>query len=174
MNCLKCNIFSRVVNGVGNIKADIMIIGQNPGYYENKYGVPFIGASGKLLTKHLQLININRKDIWITNVVKCKTPNNRQPYDIEVKNCLPFLVQEIKEIKPKIIILLGKTALSVFMPNATLNSVLGKWYRIGRSYIFTTYHPSYIIRNPELEDVYYKHFLIIRDKYKQINPFYDY
>lgn len=100
----------KIVLGEGPLDAEIMLIGQNPGAEEAKLGRPFVGRSGKYLDKVLKENNINRASLFITSVVKCKTPGNRKPTKKEVEACLPLLIEQIKSIKPKLIVLMGKLA----------------------------------------------------------------
>ena len=152
-NCRKCDIAlgrKNIVNGVGNLNGKVMIIGEAPGYYEDKHGVPFVGNSGQLLDTMLNLIGLTRKDVYITNVIKCRPPNNRNPLAVEINNCLPHLIEEIKTIKPKIIILLGGIALNTYFRKSNLTVGKLKGYIIpshNDSFVMTMYHPSYVLRN---------------------------
>jgi DNA polymerase len=112
-NCKKCRLWQTSIHGVpgeGPLDAKVMIIGQNPGAEEDKTGRPFIGRAGKFLTKTLANFDIKREEIYITNIVKHTSPENRKPYPDEVATCLPYLTQQIALIKPKIIVLLGASA----------------------------------------------------------------
>jgi DNA polymerase len=112
-NCKKCHLWQtslHVVPGEGPTDAKVMFIGQNPGAEEDKTGRPFIGRAGKFLTKTLAEFGINRQDVYITNIVKHTSPENRKPYPDEITACLPYLIQQITIIKPKIIVLLGASA----------------------------------------------------------------
>ena len=131
----------RIVLGYGNKNAKIIIIGQNPGTQEVKQGRPFVGPAGKWLNKILKKNKINRNKLYITNVVKTKTPNNRRPNEKEIKKWLPALKKEIKQIKPKIIVLLGETA-SLALLNKKINGIRGKFIRKGKITYLPTYHPS--------------------------------
>lgn len=111
--CRKCQLYqcaNRVVPGEGPINAKVMFVGQNPGAEEDKIGRPFIGRAGKFLTKTLAEFGIKREDVFITNIVKHTSPQNRKPYPDEVASCLPYLIEQIKIIKPEIIVLLGASA----------------------------------------------------------------
>ena len=178
MLCFKCDISTHrlnIVKGKGSTKADIMFIGQNPGYYEDKKGIPFIGESGKLLDKYLKSINLTLDDIYVTNIIKCKTPGNRSPSKTEINNCSVYLRQEIKDIKPKIIILLGSIAITRFFPSIThIKPIIGKWIYANNVYFLLTYHPSYILRNNITDRLYEKQFRQLAKLYKNLNPFYDY
>ncbi len=128
----------KVVPGEGNSKAKIMLIGQNPGEEEDKQGKPFVGKSGKYLNKILNENKINRKKIYITNVVKCKTPKNRKPTKKEIEFFMPFLIEQIKTIKPKIIILLGEVAWQVPKQASQIKGINAIYIK--------TYHPAAAMR----------------------------
>ena len=116
--CKLCNNRTKVVFGVGNENADIMFIGEGPGADEDRIGEPFVGRAGKLLDMAFQALNINRNDIYIANIVKCRPPGNRNPESDEVEACIPYLKQQIEYIKPKKIILLGSVALKAILGNS--------------------------------------------------------
>lgn len=174
-NCYKCDACSNrmnIVNGKGNNNAYLMFVGECPGYYEDKWGVPFIGASGKELQKYLDMCAFKREDIYITNAVKCKVIG-RAPNKTEVKKCRMYLFEEIIEIKPRIIVLLGVTAFYSLFPNYSLpyKTIRGLWIPIWNKHIILTYHPSYLLRYPEYSGEYVNHFKRIVDKYREIvNP----
>lgn len=141
---------THIVYGQGNPNAHLMFIGEAPGKKEDELGKPFIGRSGELLTKTLDAIGIGRGDIFITNVVKCRPPNNRTPTSKEIllyKNY--FLIAEIKIIKPKIIVTLGNVAFKTLLPEITdtLTGTRGKLFERDGLTIIPTYHPAYILRN---------------------------
>jgi len=140
-----------VVFGSGNPDACFMIIGEAPGKDEDEQGLPFVGRSGKLLTKVLTLLDIERKDIFITNSVKCRPPENRKPMPIETKTCKDLLLlHQINIIKPKVICTLGSTALEALIERPIkLGDFRGKKLKVGSITILPTYHPSYILRAPE-------------------------
>ncbi len=179
--CNKCDLnISRnnIVNGAGNTnKRGIMFIGEAPGYYEDKYAIPFIGNSGTLLNNILLLIGLKRNDIYITNIIKCRPPNNRSPLAREIKNCVPYLRQELLELNPIIIVLLGNTALNVFFNkyNLKVSNIRGYYIKNIDRVILTTFHPSYILRNKDnntLLKQYINDFILIGKLYRElINPF---
>ena len=129
------------VLGEGPKKARIMLIGEAPGKQEIKQGKPFVGPAGKWLDKILRKNKIDRKKLYITNVVKIKTPGNRKPTEKEIKKWLPLLQREIKKIKPKLIVLLGQTATSALL-NQPINSLRGKFIKQNKLAYMPTYHPS--------------------------------
>jgi uracil-DNA glycosylase len=153
--CHKCDICASNHNnpvwGFGNESADIMFIGEAPGSTERKIGIPFVGAAGRALRTILDLYGFNNSNIYVTNIIKCRPPNNRDPEINEIINCVEYLVQEITTIKPKIIVLLGNTALHTFYNNFSLQITKynGKIDVINNRVIIPMYHPSYLLRNPE-------------------------
>jgi DNA polymerase len=177
-NCIKCDLaFSRkqIVNGFGNPFASIVFIGEAPGATENRYGTPFIGKSGKLLRVFLKNVGFTSNLIYITNVIKCKPPQNRTPSTIELCNCKPHLIAELNSINPAIVVLLGATAIrsyfNIYELPFFVSKLAGKFiYHQGRI-VFFTYHPSHILQNPDKTLDYYRHFDKIKWIYKQlINP----
>ena len=182
ISCNKCDsshFRNNIVNGSGNINSNIFFIGEAPGFQEDKYGIPFIGNSGDLLMKTLALFDIYRKDIYITNVVKCRPYsmyNNRAPNAIEINNCKNYLINEIKVGNPKIIVLLGGVALKTYfgVNNLSISKVLGRVIKYNDRYIIATYHPSYVLRNSDNNWIINKHinsFRKVAILYKEfINP----
>ncbi len=152
--CALCKTRTNVVPGKGSSKAEIMFIGEGPGKKEDEQGIPFIGAAGKLLDKLLALINLKREDIYIANVVKCRPPQNRDPLPEEVDACRPWLDQQIKIIKPKLIVLLGRHSMDRFLPNQKISIDHGKPKRRHGQVYFPIYHPAAALyRNGLLEDL---------------------
>ena len=158
--CKKCKLCSNrtnVVFGVGNTNAKIMFIGEGPGAEEDKAGIPFVGRAGKLLDMAFQAIGINREEVYIANIVKCRPPGNRNPEDDEVQACSEYLQKQIEIINPDIIVLLGSVA---------LKAILGKEYGItasrgniiekdGRKYL-PTFHPAALLRDETKKIYLYK------------------
>ncbi len=178
-NCTKCDISlvrNKVCIATGSRSADIMIVGENPGYHEDKQGVPFVGLSGKLLDTYFNICGFSREYIYITNAVKCKTPKNYVPTDLEIDNCRPYLIDEINTVKPKILIALGNTAFkSIFMYNSNtyykFSNVVGKWFTWNNIKCMAMYHPSFILRNENLKGEYLTMFKKIVTEYRTINPY---
>ena len=152
--CLSCPLEIKtqhnIVCGHGNPNAKLMIIGEAPGRHEDEQGVPFVGKSGMLLTKTLACLDIDRKDIFITNSVKCRPPQNRKPTPQEskiYKNLL--LLKEIEIIQPKVICTLGATALECLLENPVkMNELRGKELSFNGTILIPTFHPAYILRDP--------------------------
>ena len=165
---------SKQVFSDGNSKSKIMIIGEGPGANEDKEGLPFVGRAGQLLDKMLDAINLNRSNVYITNVVNYRPPENRKPTDQEVKRYLPFLKKHISIIRPKIILLLGSTAMNAILENSdVISKMRGKWHEviIEKSKIFTivSFHPAYLLRQPDQKKFSWEDLKKIKDKIKNLN-----
>ena len=151
-SCQLSNGRNRFVFGAGNASADILIIGEGPGYEEDMQGKPFVGPAGQLLTKMLSAININREEVFISNIVKCRPPGNRTPSSEEVVSCMPILKRQIAIIQPKAILLLGKTAISSLLNStSSVTTLRGKKYNYNGIATFVTYHPAALLRNISLK-----------------------
>ena len=168
-NCQKCqlaNARNNVVFGKGNEKADILIIGEAPGKEEDLIGEPFIGRAGKLLTEILFSINLSRNDVYITNTVKCRPPQNRNPSSTEISSCSHFLDKQISLISPKVIILLGKIAaeriLNTSEPMAKLRSII-HYYKETNIPTLVFYHPAYLLRSPSEKKKVWDDILFMRE-----------
>lgn len=150
--CVKCPLSktrTNTVPGDGSAEAEIMLIGEAPGFHEDQKGIPFCGAAGKFLEEMLAEIGLTRADVFIANTLKCRPPENRDPEDAEKAACRPYLDHQIKIIKPKLIIGLGKHAVSTLMPGAgTITQLHGKAVRrpSGQVY-FALYHPAAALHN---------------------------
>lgn len=151
LQCNKCDISigNTIVNGNGNLHSGIIMLGEAPGYYERKFGVPFVGKSGNLLNTMLDLIGLTRDDIYVTNVIKCQPFNNRTPLVKEIKNCNVYLKGELYVGRPRIVVLLGNTALNAYYGTRTLkiNTFMGRIITTNNVRVIAMYHPSYILRN---------------------------
>ena len=140
----------KVVFGEGNPHADILFVGEGPGASEDSSGKPFVGRSGELLTKMIEnVLHITRNDVYITNIVKCRPPNNATPTPVQAHTCQPYLMKQIELIKPKLIITLGATAFHYITGDETeISKVRGTLYTQDGYMVIPTYHPSYLLRNP--------------------------
>ena len=137
------------VAGEGNIYASIMFVGEAPGYYEDKLGRPFVGASGELLDQCLLNAGLSRQEVYITNIVKCRPPSNRVPYPKEINSCINYLGKEVELVQPKIIVTLGMTAFSAITgKNGRISEFEGQVFRLNSRILIPLFHPSYILRNP--------------------------
>lgn len=149
--CPLCKTATHHVPGNGNPNAEIVFIGEAPGFFEDQQGLPFVGNSGKLLDKLLESINLKRQDVFICNILKHRPPENRDPLPDEIKVCTPFLKAQLKAIEPKIIITLGRFSLNYFLPEALISKFHGqikniKWQNLDLILI-PVYHPSAGLRN---------------------------
>jgi DNA polymerase len=150
LKCTKCSLresCSMVVFGQGNPETKIIFIGEAPGKNEDELGIPFVGSTGRILSKMLDEINIKREDVYLTNICKCRPPENRDPLPEEIKECWPWLEKQIKIIDPEIIVTLGKYALNSFISNEKISEVHGKILEItlpsiGKIKIFPLHHPA--------------------------------
>lgn len=161
ISCQKCSLFktrTHAVPGEGNPNADIMFIGEGPGKSEDAQGVPFVGAAGKFLDELLAEIGMKRSDVFITNVVKCRPPENRDPKDDEIAVCWPYLEEQVRLIKPKLIITLGRHAMNRFLPGLKISQVHGQAKRykgVGteKQVYFPMYHPAVALYNGSYRDI---------------------
>ena len=170
-NCDLKNSATNIVFGDGNISSKIMFIGEGPGAQEDAEGIPFVGRAGKLLDKMLESIKLNRSKIYISNVVNYRPPLNRRPTEIEIKRYLPFLKEHIEIINPKILVLLGSTALNTLIGNeVVISKARGKWIQrkigLANPWIIASFHPAFLMRQPEQKKFAWIDLKMIRDKAK--------
>lgn len=173
LSCSKCQLSrtrKNVVFGEGNPDAEVFLIGEGPGRDEDLTGRAFVGRSGHLLDKILAACGFNRKDhVFIGNILKCRPPGNRVPLPEERAACLPFLLKQIKIIHPKIIILLGATALNGLVdPKLRITKVRGSWIKWNDLWTMPTFHPSALLRNPNLKRETWEDFKKVVFKYKEL------
>ncbi|MBD3270263.1 uracil-DNA glycosylase [Candidatus Peregrinibacteria bacterium] len=156
--CGLCEGRTNTVPGTGSFDSEIMFIGEGPGKDEDLQGKPFVGAAGKFLTVLIESIGLSRNDVFITNVVKCRPPGNRDPEQIEVNTCWRYLEAQISLIKPKLIVTLGRHSMQRFLPGLRISEAHGKAKRIKgiwseKQVIFPMYHPAAALYNPALRQV---------------------
>ncbi|MBQ1861536.1 MAG: uracil-DNA glycosylase [Clostridia bacterium] len=151
--CTMCPLHATVTNkvpGQGDIHSPLMLIGEGPGQREDEEGIAFVGAAGQLLTKMLSAIYLPRDRVYICNVVKCRPPNNRVPTEEEMQACMLHLRMQVALVRPKVIVLLGSTALKATLgPNHYITHERGRWYERKGVWMMPTYHPSALLRDPE-------------------------
>jgi DNA polymerase len=142
-------LHKNVVFGEGNPKARLVFVGEAPGEEEDKQKRPFVGRAGQLLTKVINAMGLERSEVYITNVVKCRPPQNRKPEPDEMASCEPFLLMELRTINPDVIVCLGMTAAqSILKTKEKLGDLRGKFHSYGRAKVMVTYHPAALLRNP--------------------------
>ena len=149
-SCLECSLHqgrTNAVPGEGSPTAGIMFIGEGPGFNEDRQGIPFIGAAGQFLNELLASIGLRREDVFITNMVKCRPPNNRDPFPGEIAACAHYLDAQIEAIRPKIIVPLGRHALARWFPNESIGRLRARPRRFGEITLFPLYHPAAALHN---------------------------
>ncbi len=152
--CKKCALYhsrKKAVPGEGPANAEIMFIGEGPGFHENEQGRPFVGAAGQFLDELLAQAGLKRSDVWIGNVVKCRPPGNRDPLPEELAACNEYLERQMAAINPKIIITLGRYSMGKFMPGAKISSVHGQMRRVGDRFVIAMFHPAAALHQAALK-----------------------
>jgi DNA polymerase len=152
-SCARCKLHTlgrrQVVFGVGNPNADLMFVGEAPGADEDEQGEPFVGRAGQLLTKIIEAIGLQRSDVYIANIIKCRPPGNRNPEPDEVEQCEPFLFRQVEAVKPKVIVALGKfAAQSLLRTTEPITRLRGRSFNYRGATLIPTFHPAYLLRNP--------------------------
>ncbi len=173
--CNKCQLSKtrhNVVIGVGNPKSQVMFIGEGPGENEDLQGEPFVGRGGKLLDKMLYAVDLDRKkNIYIANIVKCRPPQNRDPRPEEQEMCIDWLRNQVKLIRPKIIVCLGRiAAMKIIKPDFKITKEHGIFFKKGNVEMMAMYHPAAVLRDPNKKPEAFKDFLTLRDKINEICP----
>jgi uracil-DNA glycosylase family 4 len=151
-DCTRCKLHkgrTKIVFGTGNPNAELMFVGEGPGRDEDLSGEPFVGRAGKLLTDMIKAMGLQREDVYIANVVKCRPPENRLPEKDEIATCSPFLMRQIDVIKPKVICTLGScSAQTLLQTTQGISKLRGEWFDFRNAKLMPTYHPAYLLRNP--------------------------
>ncbi len=168
-NCSLKDNSKNMVFSDGNPKSRIMLIGEAPGANEDKEGLPFVGRAGALLDKMLAAIDLDRKKVYISNIINYRPPDNRRPTDEEIKRYLPFITKHIEIINPKILVLLGSTAMNALIGNeAVISKMRGKWIekKFGncKASVIITFHPAFLMRQPAQKKMAWIDLKMIRDK----------
>jgi len=168
-NCSLKNNAKNIVFSDGNPKSKIMLIGEAPGANEDEEGLPFVGRAGALLDKMLAAINLDRKKVYISNIINYRPPDNRRPTDEEIKRYLPFITRHIEIINPKILVLLGSTAMNALIGNeVVISKMRGKWIekKFGncKTSVIITFHPAFLMRQPAQKKMAWIDLKMIRDK----------
>ena len=167
--CKLCTTRTNIVFGVGNKDADIMMIGEGPGADEDKQGIPFVGRAGQLMNKAFDGIGINREEIYIANIVKCRPPQNRLPEQDEAEACLDYLRNQVVLVNPKIVVLLGSTALkNILGKEYGITASRGKWIEKKGILYMPTWHPAALLRDENKKIEFWKDLKLVIEKYKEI------
>jgi DNA polymerase len=151
-DCRRCKLHktrTNIVFGSGNLRAKLVFVGEGPGRDEDLQGEPFVGQAGQLLTKIIQAIQLRREEVYITNIIKCRPPGNRNPEPDEIGSCEPFLVKQLEAIRPKLICALGTFAAQTLLKTEEkISSLRGEFHQYQGIPLMPTYHPAFLLRNP--------------------------
>lgn len=163
--CRLCEGRTHLVFGVGDPKARLMFVGEGPGYEEDRQGLPFVGRAGQLLNRIIRSIGMNREEVYIANIVKCRPPENRTPLPDEVTTCSPFLLRQIQAIRPRVVCALGGVAVQTLLEtSASISRVRGEFrFLPDGTPVMPTFHPAYLLRNPEKKKEVWEDMKKIRD-----------
>ena len=166
--CALCHTRQNVVFGVGNRNAEIMFVGEGPGEQEDIQGEPFVGAAGKLLDNMLSIIDLDRTNCYIANIVKCRPPQNRDPHDEEQAACIDYLRAQIELVQPQIIVCLGRVAAKQLLnPDYRITRDHGNWVTKNGIWVTAMYHPSALLRDPHKRPEAFDDLMRIRKKIKE-------
>jgi len=172
-DCQKCRLCehrNNIVPGEGNPNAQLMFIGEGPGQEEDRLGRPFVGRSGELLTRMIHAIGMERSEVYICNIVKCRPPQNRNPEPDEAEACLPFLRAQVALVRPKVIVLLGKVACRYTLREEIfVTRDHGRWFERKGTWFMPTFHPSALLRDPTKKRDAWDDFQKIRAKLNELN-----
>ena len=163
-SCTLCTLSQKrtlAVPGEGSLAAGIMIIGEGPGYYEDQQGRPFVGPAGRLLEELLASIGMKREDVYITNMIKCRAPSNRDPLPGEIKACKPYLDKQLELIGPRVVVTLGRYSFAKFFPDEPIGKARGRPRRWNGLTIYPMYHPAAALRNGNLRSLLEKDYLAL-------------
>lgn len=173
VDCKKCKLCqgrSNIVFAEGNKEADVMLIGEGPGADEDREGIPFVGKAGQLMNKAFDALKVERSKLYIANVVKCRPPKNRVPEEDEATACLDYLRNQVMLVKPKIIVLLGSTALkNILGKEYGITAVRGKWMERKQILYMPTWHPAALLRDETKKIEFWKDWKEICKKAKEMN-----
>lgn len=163
-NCTRCRLYKTAkcpVPGEGNIDTDLVFVGEAPGATEDSTGRPFVGRAGKLLESLLKEVGYERSDVWIGNIIKHRPPENRDPLPDEIAACEPYLTEQLKAIKPLLIVTLGRFSMSYFYPDGKITRDHGRMIRLKGHTVYPVYHPAAALRNSEMAKTLREDFLKI-------------
>jgi uracil-DNA glycosylase family 4 len=167
--CERCKLYkgrTNIVFGVGNPQAELMFVGEGPGEEEDRQGIPFVGRAGGLLTDIITKgMGLQRRDIYIANVIKCRPPNNRNPQPDEIVACEPFLHRQIAIIRPRAIVTLGTFATQCLLKNRTpISKQRGRWHDYQGVPVMPTFHPAYLLRNPSDKRIVWQDIKLVMER----------
>jgi len=170
--CFRCKLHKRrtnIVFGVGSETADVVFVGEGPGYHEDRLGEPFVGKAGELLTRIIEnVLRLRRQDVYICNVVKCRPPNNRDPQPDEVAACSPFLWKQLDVMKPAVVVGLGRFAVQTLLETTgAIGRLRGRVHPFRDACLVPTYHPAYLLRNPGDKRKVFQDMLLVRQEYEK-------
>jgi DNA polymerase len=172
-SCTACELHTTRTNcvfGTGNTDADILFVGEAPGDNEDKTGVPFVGRAGQLLDQYLYAVDIPRESVYIANILKCRPPKNRDPLPAEEDACMDFLRRQVKLIRPKIIVCLGRiAAMRLIRPDYKITKEHGEWVQKGNFLITAVYHPALLLRDPRRKEEMLVDMKKIKEKLDELN-----
>lgn len=170
-NCTNCELYKTKTNtvfGKGSENATILFVGEAPGEQEDLQGIPFCGASGRLLDRYFSAIDMKQEEYYVGNILKCRPPHNRDPFPQEQEACIGHLREQLKLINPKIIVCLGRiSAMKIIKPDFKITKEHGKWFKKGKFYITAVYHPSLLLRDPQKREAMLIDFLKIENLLKK-------
>ena len=168
-NCGLCGGRTNLVFGVGNEHADLMFIGEGPGEQEDLQGVPFVGPAGRFLDNMLEMIDLDRSQIYIANIVKCRPPHNRDPRPEEMAACRPWLDRQVALVNPQLIVCLGRIAATTLIrADFRITREHGQWFQVGGRRCLATYHPSALLRDPARRPEAFMDLREIRKEYRTL------
>lgn len=170
--CSRCGLAdsrTNIVIGKGSRKAPVMLVGEGPGKQEDLQGIPFVGQAGKLLDLMFSALMFSENDYYIANIVKCRPPGNRAPTAEEAYACLPFLRNQVKLVRPDIIVCMGATASKYIIDkNIRITAERGKWRQSKGFWIMPTFHPAALLRDPSKKGPMFEDFKLVKEKIKEI------
>jgi len=172
-DCQRCRLAGgrkKIVFGSGHSRARLVFVGEGPGFEEDQQGLPFVGPAGQLLTRIIEAINLDRNQVYICNVIKCRPPGNRNPQPDEIDTCFPFLERQLAAIKPDFIVALGTFAAQTLLGTSTPISRLRKRFHEYKGIkVLPTYHPAYLLRNPDMKRAVWEDMKMLMKEYRYEN-----
>ena len=171
--CRRCRLAqerNHIVFGDGNFRAKLIFVGEGPGFDEDRQGKPFVGAAGQLLSRIIEAIKLTRSQVYICNIIKCRPPHNRNPEPDEIDSCYPFLERQIASIQPDLICALGTFAAQTLLKTATpISKLRGRFHEYKGIKVLPTYHPAYLLRNPDMKRAVWEDMKLLMKEYRYEN-----